>query len=968
MTRLGPAMRISLGLIMAVVSIILLSDLIGIIPDRSSAVIDGRKRIAETVAVQYSMTIRKNDYDSIAASLKMLVERNDDVLSAALRAENGRLIAVSGDHEARWDTSLGDKSTATQMQVPLYKNARLKQKWGSVELRFRPVNRTRILGFEISSMLVLTLFVAIFGFLVFLFLVKKIFTSIDPGSVVPSRVKRALDTLTEGVLLIDNKGIILFVNTTFLTATGTCEKELIGKRAASLSWKNYGDEIPWLKTLQSGFSATGETIALESPDQADRQFTVNSSPVLDEKGVRKGAMVTFDDVTELEERNDALREMVRKLRESSELVNRKNEELLILATHDPLTNCKNRRVLFSKYEGVYHDAIEGKSEFCCLMIDIDHFKRINDNYGHAAGDAVLKAVADALRGMLRGEDEVFRYGGEEFCMLLPETYEVNAQKLAERLRRNIELQRITEAVTGDVISVTASLGVSSINSGSGSLSELIEQADIALYHSKNTGRNRVSVWSEMTHKTEPESASAQGGYQILAEHVSASGSLDHVTGLPSRINFREKLAQSIVKSRETGKHTAVLLVDLDTFQRINNVFGYTSGDTVLNTVAQRLSQSLRASDALAKLPEGLLDQSVYGLGGDEFGVLLAEMSASDDVNIVVERLINSITEPFEVDGHQVHMTASIGGSRYPSDGEDAETLITRAGLALQQAKRMGNQNCLFFRDEYISTVRQDYEIEKDLRRALQANEFELYFQPQLDLASLKVVSMEALIRWHHPERGMVSPAEFIPVAEASGLIVNIGQWVIETACRQIRIWLDEGIVLPVAVNISALQFRHKSLIEQIRNAVASARINTDCLELEITESTIMENVGHALETMEVLRKYGHRITIDDFGTGYSSLEYLKRFPVSTIKIDRAFIKNVDEDQSDAAIVRAAVTMAHGMNMKVVAEGVENEQQLFFLRNLRCDMVQGYLLGQPLPASEALALVDENHRQANLRAL
>ncbi len=369
-----------------------------------------------------------------------------------------------------------------------------------------------------------------------------------------------------------------------------------------------------------------------------------------------------------------------------------------------MTNCKNRRVLFSKYEGVYHDAIDEKSEFSCLMIDIDHFKRINDSYGHAAGDTVLKTVANALRGMLRGDDEVFRYGGEEFCMLLPATYEVNAQKLAERLRRNIELQKIDNAVAGEVISVTASLGVSSITSGSGSLSELIEQADIALYHSKNTGRNRVTVWSEMTHETGPESASGQGGNQMIAENM-WRGSLDHVTGLPSRINFREKLAQSIVNVAGIGQAHCRLAGGSGYLPAHQQCIWLYVRRHVLNTVARRLSDSLRASDALAKLPEGLLDQSVYGLGGDEFGVLLAEMSASDDVNIVVERLINSITEPFEVDGHQVHMTASIGGSRYPSDGEDADTLITRAGLALQQAKRVGKNHCLFFRDEYISSAK-----------------------------------------------------------------------------------------------------------------------------------------------------------------------------------------------------------------------------------------------------------------------
>ena len=263
----------------------------------------------------------------------------------------------------------------------------------------------------------------------------------------------------------------------------------------------------------------------------------------------------------------------------------------------------------------------------------------------------------------------------------------------------------------------------------------------------------------------------------------------------------------------------------------------------------------------------------------------------------------------------------------------------------------------------MSVVRDDYEIEKALRDALDNNEFELYFQPQLDVQTMRIESMEALIRWHHPQRGIVMPSEFITAAETSGQIAAIGQWVINTACQQIRDWLDIGLELPVAVNLSPVQFRQKDLVEQINTAVSSAMINPQYLQLEITESTIMEELDSALETLQKLARFGYKISIDDFGTGYSSLEYLKRFPVDHLKIDRAFIKDVNTDPDDAAIVRAAISMAHGMNLKVVAEGVETEEQLFFLRNLRCDMIQGYLLGVPLPAKDAIALIEEKQWRA-----
>ncbi len=958
-------MRVSLGLIMAVVSIILFSDLLGIIPDRTTAVIDGRKKIAETLAIQYSLAARRNDYDSIESSMKMLVERNDEVLSAAMRNVNGRLVAVVGDHADHWDIEAGEKSTATRMQVPIYTNAALEQKWGSVELRFTPTSKVNVFGISISPLVLMVVFVAVTGFLVFLLLIKKILTNIDPSAVMPSRVRKALDTLNEGVLLIDKKGRILFANEVFAGAIGVDELQIIGKKVIDLGWKDNHAELPWVKTLKSGVSTVSEKIELTLPDGSDIQFIVNSTPMLNDSGKQQGVMVTFDDVTELEERNNELRDMVSKLKVSSEHINRQNEELRILATRDPLTNCLNRRTLFDQFEEKCLGAIKNNTEFSCLMLDIDRFKRVNDTYGHAAGDEVLRVVSAAIKAVLRGDDEVFRYGGEEFCVLLPGADVKSASRLAERVRENIEAQVIDDAAEGQVIRVTASFGLSSIKFGAENLPALIETADAALYESKRNGRNRVTTWSaevieaEQTADTHQVNVDEKPGSEtdtvpLTSEHQD----IDMVTGLPNRAHFRRELAKTIMHAQQHNQYAAVLILNIDMFQRINNVFGYTVGDTVLETVAKRLTGAVRASDLTCRLSDSIPEQSVYGLGGDEFGILLTGLESQDNVPVVVERLIGSLALPVAVNDQEVFLTCSIGVSQIPDDGTNVDALVTCANVALQEAKRGGKNSCQFFRNDFVSAARNEYEIEKALRYALDNNEFELYFQPQLDVQTLRIESMEALIRWHHPQHGLILPSDFISVAETSGQIIDIGQWVINTACQQIRDWLDVGLVLPVAVNLSPVQFRQKDLVEQISTAVSSAGISPQLLQLEITESTTMEHLDSAMQTMQTLSRIGHQIAIDDFGTGYSSLEYLKRFPVDSLKIDRAFIKNVITDSGDAAIVRAAISMAHGMDLKVVAEGVETEEQLLFLRNLRCDMIQGYLLGEPLPASEAIALIDE----------
>ena len=965
MSRILPAMRVSLGFALVVISIILISDMAGIIPDPEKAEIEGRKKLAETLAVQFSLAARRNDYDVMTATMKLLVDRNSDVLSAGLRTARGDLLATAGDHKGLWVQVDGEVSTAVQMQVPIYKDTRQKSKWATVELRFAPTQRTQFLGFELKPFVVMVAFVAIMAFLSFFVLIKKIFTNIDPAAVVPTRVRRALDTLTEGVLLIDIDGKIMFSNKVFSNYAMKPAKALLGRKVADFNWQLKDKALPWEKTLSNGVSIIREALGLTVDGGAMRTFMVNSSLVTDDKGVRQGVMLTFDDVTELDAKNSELKGMLSKLKISAEQINRHNDELRILATRDPLTDCLNRRSLFDTYESVFLEAHENGSQLSCVMMDIDHFKVINDSFGHGAGDDVLKNVAMSVQDVLRNGDVMFRYGGEEFCILLTGSGAAEAAAVAERVRIAVESGCTDQKDGGQDIRVTTSLGVCSISADIESLSQLIDLADKALYVAKDSGRNQVTVWSAdiLDNEQADEQSHSQGSPVRAGDDMPESRSgLDSTTGLSDRGSFQQKLMQGIDFSQVNNLTMAVILLDVDMFQRLNLTLGHAAGDIILRTLAERLDSSVRETDTVNLLAADEMAHEIFRLGGDEFGVLLTDIDASADIPMVVERVIETVSEPVIIEAQEVHISCGAGISLYPKDGMSADELITNAGLALKQAKRSGTGNSRFYDADYALMVRRDYQVENELRYAIENDELELYYQPKLDITSLKIESMEALIRWNHPELGLRYPGEFIAAAEASGLINPMGEWVMGAACRQVRAWQDAGYEMPVSINLSPIQFRQQDLVEQINGAVAAARIDPRLIELEITENAIMENVDAAMLIMDALSRFGYQISIDDFGVGYSSLEHLKRYPLDILKIDRCFVKEINLGESELAIARAIVDMSHTMGLRVVAEGVETEEQLFALRDIGCDMIQGYLLGPPLPAQGAIKLVDENSYQ------
>lgn len=428
----------------------------------------------------------------------------------------------------------------------------------------------------------------------------------------------------------------------------------------------------------------------------------------------------------------------------------------------------------------------------------------------------------------------------------------------------------------------------------------------------------------------------------MEQQLSQQATHDALTGLPNRLLMRDRLQQAIASAKRDGKLMAVIFVDLDNFKRINDTLGHTYGDLVLVESASRLRDSLRSADTLARQ------------GGDEFIVLLPGLNTMSDVIGIVEKMASTLSLAIVVDDREIYVTASFGISIFPFDHDDVDELLRKADVAMYRAKEQGRNGYQFYTSDMDERFNEDLSMEVDLRHALENNELLLHYQPKVALASREVVGFEALARWRHPVRGVVSPGEFIPIAERSMLIAHLGEWVLREACRQICRWRDEGgPALPVAINISAQQFEYMDMARLIRQVLSEYQLDGAMLEVEITEGVLMRDPLATTRVLAEIKGLGVNIAVDDFGTGYSSLGYLKQFPVDVLKIDRSFVNEIHTNEDDAAIVRAIVSMAHNLGIHVVAEGVETREQLKFLDECACDFVQGYLFGKPVLPEEAV---------------
>lgn len=477
---------------------------------------------------------------------------------------------------------------------------------------------------------------------------------------------------------------------------------------------------------------------------------------------------------------------------------------------------------------------------------------------------------------------------------------------------------------------------------------------------------------------EAECASAGnmlGTIQDITERTKAEDQIhrlayyDLVTGLPNRAQLHDMISLALTQSRQTNSRFALLFLDLDHFKQVNDTLGHNAGDTLLRNVSTRLKEAVRWTDGVNRsVPlSNSLKETIARLGGDEFVVLLDSIDRIEDAAVAADRICKALAKHFTIEDTEVRVTTTIGISVYPSDGESVDQLLKHADVAMYHAKEQGRNGYQFYSQSIHNLALERFSLERDLRKALETDGFHLEYQPKIALKDTTLTGVEALVRWNHPQRGRVSPADFIPLAEETGLIVPLGEWVLRSACVQMMKWLSAGIPpFIMAVNCSAIQLVRTDMAKVITNALEVTGLNPAYLEIELTESLLMQDVEEGIVILQALKDLGVHVSIDDFGTGFSSLSYLKRLPVDKLKIDQSFIKDLTSDPGDAAIVTSMITLAHNLDLTVVAEGVETEQQLGYLRAERCDEIQGFLISRPLEPADFTKWVDERNEKQELR--
>jgi len=443
------------------------------------------------------------------------------------------------------------------------------------------------------------------------------------------------------------------------------------------------------------------------------------------------------------------------------------------------------------------------------------------------------------------------------------------------------------------------------------------------------------------------------GLEAANRQLRHIASHDALTGLPNRVLLDDRLSQAVAHAQSDGHSFAVALFDLDRFKVVNDSLGHRAGDQLIKEVAHRLAGIARSTDTVGRL------------GGDEFLFIMDRLAKREDAELIARRAVKALQTPIRLDGVDLHTSASIGIAMFPADGRNAETLIANADAAMYCAKQRGRNNIQLYAAGMNSATQERVKLESELHQALSLKQFELHYQPKVDTKTGLIHGAEALVRWRHPQRGLVPPGEFIPLAESCGLIDSIGEWVVRESCRQARAWQLEGLQpLRVAVNLSAFQFRHGNLLQMIREALQAAQLEPRFLEVEITESALMSDPEDSVTILEQLSRMGVVVSVDDFGTGYSSMSYLRRFPIDKLKIDRGFIAELISRADDASIVRAIVSLAHSLRLKVVAEGVETREQLDLLKSLGCDQYQGFCFSPAVPAPQFATLLRESKQKSD----
>jgi len=960
-----PVFRITISMIGITLALVLCAYSLRVIPDAQQDALAYRKKTVEALTVQLSSPVMLRDVEATAEVLDTVVERNAEVLSVGLRDAAGDILIESGDHERNWRKIPGGRSTAEFVRVPLYAGG---QEEGSLEVRFRVLPSPWELSLSRGGITALLLFVGIGGTIGFFLVLRRALKTLDPNAVIPERVRLAMDTLVEGIIIMDEEQNILLANRAFGSMLGVDSDLLVGKKAQGINWRSSETggapaELPWVQALRLGLPAIDQTLELRAADDSIRSLSVNATPVLDPKGVARGVLASFSDMTELQQRNHELQRALAELESSRESVERHNAELQYLATRDPLTGCLNRRAFFEAFDAAFARARAAGERLHCAMVDIDHFKKVNDKFGHGTGDRVIAFVAETIRLTVRESDLVCRYGGEEYCVVFSGLSVDEVAANVERIRKTI-IQGAAAKFTRS-LNLTVSAGLATQLPQDELSGALIERADIALYAAKNNGRNRLERWREDMQRDLRADTSVR---RRMPQDINGTWrgprpgtdqtATNRVLGSSPHDAFGELVSQSLALAARHSWTAALMRVQLETSGQLTR--------QALSEIQSRVSAMLRRSDTLAlilgsKATVGKQQAlpSVAPLGLTEIGVLLPDVSDINAIGRVVQRLIKVVTEPLNVGGVEVFMSCSTGISVAPVDGEDFDTLMHCAEQAqrITRAMRHGERYA-FYQPSMTDNLQQLMRIESGLRRALERGEFRLVYQPLVSLETGRVGSLEALLRWTDGDGNDVAPDRFIPVAEACGLIGPIGDWVLHMACVHARNWQSvSGMARRIAVNVSAVQVMSAGFSERVGAILRAAEVDSRLITLEITETAFISDMATAAKILRELRRLGVHIALDDFGTGYSSLSYLKQLPIDSVKIDARFIRDLNDSPEGVALVTAIVGMAHGLGIRVVAEGVESTEISRLLKRIGCDEVQGYVISKPVPLQEAIALAD-----------
>ncbi len=946
---------------MLTVSVLFSAEFFHLRGNQNSGVKEIRKTIAETLAVQLSALASVSDVAGIEFSVSSFVSRNDNVLAAALNTADGVVISEYGDLQQLEDVDKG--SSATHLNVPIFhENA----PWGDVKVVFKKPE-------TLQQDLRYFLYVLVGCFISYLLFLYRALIDLDPSRVVPARVNTAFNMFSEGVVILDKKMRILLANESVAEIMSTSTDQLVGQSIDAWQWQRPDDwQTPWFTTFNSGINVSDQPLRLDSDKDQPRIFMVSCTAIGDDLEGMRGVLVTLDNMTAIEQKNNELAVTLRKLRRSQESITQKNKELETLATKDPLTGLANRRALLEMFEREFQKAQREEKALSCVMVDIDHFKQVNDNHGHSVGDEILCVVSNALLSQCRQYDLVSRYGGEEFVLVMPGMDLEGAAAVAERIRVSIETLALNSIVPVDQLS--ASLGVAEFTGNIDSVLDLIEKADQALYAAKQGGRNRVVSYSNklsvFSGPTDVQAALMDQQNSTLHRVAQLEAMVDQrtrdlenlreydpLTGIPQKTIFLHSVETQMQRADRYGTQIGLLSLEISDLNRILSTFGQAATDKLIVDFVERIQTGLRRTDLVSNITE---EHSLSRITSNEYGILLTDLDEFSQAMSVVARLRRELSEPFIVADQKTYIGASIGIALYPQGGETTTDLLDGANLARMDASRMSDKITHSFASSSLDNASRKYiQIEADLYEAFEAGQFEVYFQPKFELATQRVHSLETLIRWHHPEKGFVPPNEFIPILEANGLIHDLSEFVLSESLKHLNIWQVLGHDdLTLSINISPVQLREPTLVDSIVNALREADLQGSRLEVELTETSVIDSPARARVVLNELREAGIRISMDDFGTGYTSLALLADLPLDAVKIDRSFISAMDTSKRSLAIVESVINMAQALNLWVVAEGVETNDQLATLTGLGCDEIQGYLFARPMCAADVIEFLQQ----------